>query len=573
MSSDSQRTPDRVILIQADDLGYDDIACNGNDLVETPNLDRLCGASVNCTDFTVNPVCAPSRATLLAGRHFLKTGVSHVHGGKDFLAKNEQTLGDLFSANDWTTAMYGKWHSGHIDGYFPWERGFQTAYMSRLYRHRDSFGFLNGEKIEQHRWSDEVIFDYAIDCLKQHRDDRLFLYIPTMTPHTPLQAPEDLVKHYESKGLSTALSTLYAMVTLLDTQIGRLMAYLDDNGMTDNTLLLFTSDNGPAVNVNILSDEDRRIRKTSVRKGWKGDIYENGVRAPLYLRWPSRYRPGEVTTPLDQVDLFPTLMEWCGLERSGQGQPLDGKSIVGLFDRTVTAEKLAYPIFNYAHEGWITSERPYSGTGLPGEYNPVSAEEKAALTPDAMPVSVRDGRFKLLLNAEPPSADGTLSGTVMLVDLDADPGETTDISGEHPEVFARLRQALDRWVADVKNEPSSFGYAHVTVDGDTKIMAKLVCACSDSLQNTVSRLQGWTEEGQYAEYLLDVRRPGRYAVTGVWDVKSPAGDVQLAFAVGDEEPGETVQLPAGECRLRVVCVGADVAGEGKVLDRVELSAG
>ncbi|MGC1481544.1 MAG: sulfatase-like hydrolase/transferase, partial [Chthoniobacterales bacterium] len=157
--------PAHVIVIQADDLGIDDLGFSGNPLAHTPNLDRFATEAIQVLDFTVNPVCAPSRATLLTGRHFLLTGVSHVHGGKDFLHLNERTIADAMRSAGWRTGMWGKWHLGRGPRYDPWERGFEEAYAAELYDHKNTHGELNGEGVQFEKWGDDAIVDSALDFL------------------------------------------------------------------------------------------------------------------------------------------------------------------------------------------------------------------------------------------------------------------------------------------------------------------------------------------------------------------------------------------------------------------------
>ena len=152
-----------IILIQADDLGWDDLAVHGNQFVDTPALDKLAAEGIQFKQFYVNSVCAPTRASLLTGRHFLRTGVSHVHGGKDFVNLNETLLSETLKINGYRTGMWGKWHSGKTNGYFPWQRGFDEAYMAQLYKHENSEGLLNGKTVQHQKWASEVITDYAID--------------------------------------------------------------------------------------------------------------------------------------------------------------------------------------------------------------------------------------------------------------------------------------------------------------------------------------------------------------------------------------------------------------------------
>ena len=184
-----------ILLIQTDDMGYDDMSFNGRKDLETPHLDKLASQSVRFTDFTVASVCAPSRAMLLTGRHFLKTGVAGVHGGHDFINLDETLLPELFKEAGYATGMFGKWHSGKTDGYFPWDRGFDEAYMAKLYQYFPSEGRYNDVAVKEQRWSTEVITDYGIDFIRKHKDKPFFAYVSYFDPHGLWRAPEEKVKN------------------------------------------------------------------------------------------------------------------------------------------------------------------------------------------------------------------------------------------------------------------------------------------------------------------------------------------------------------------------------------------
>jgi arylsulfatase A-like enzyme len=546
-----------VIIIQADDLGIDDLGHRGNPWAHTPNLDRLATKSLQAMDFTVNPVCAPSRATLLTGRHFLRTGVHHVNGGKEFLHPEEKTLGDAFRAAGWKTGIWGKWHLGDGEDYLPWNRGFDEAYAARLYRHRQSEGRLNGNPVRHEAWADRVMVDYAIDFLKRHGDSPSLLYLPSLTPHTPLDAPEDWVTFHRERGLTGELAVLYAMVSHLDAQIGRLLEFLEETDRLENTLLIVTSDNGPAINRAQLTDEERSIRKVSARRGWKGDLWENGVRAPLLIHWPAQTGPGVIQRPLDQVDLLPTLLHWCGAPWPDTWPKQDGASWAPHPRILRNQETPPTRIFNYAHPGWITNERAWTPEGLPGEYNPLTRKERENLGPQNMPVSVREGRFKLLFNPFPP--EDHAPGRSLLVDLYEDPGESTDVSAEHPEVTARLTSALTDWIRGVKADPHAFTYAThlLKPEATTRIPAHQPAGLSGGLNNTVNGLRNWGRVGQTADYHLRVPEASRGIWTLEW-IQAPPENWEWSVSVnGTPSPiGSPVQLPAGDHRIRLELTSA-----------------
>ena len=359
-----------------DDLGWDDLGCHGNTMVSTPTIDKLASESVQFSQFYVNPVCAPTRASLLTGRHFLRTGVAHVHGGKDFVHLDEKLLPEYFQRAGYATGMWGKWHSGHTDGYFPWERGFDQAYMAQLYKHKNNYGQLNGEPVEHQSWADKVTTDYAIEFMTQNRQKPFFVFLPYLTCHTPLVAPDLFVQKYMQKGLSKNLATLYGMIDHLDGHLARLLQAIDDLGLAENTIVLFLSDNGPAISNALLTDADRDIRYVNNLKGHKGNIWENGVKSPLFVRWSGRFEPSVVDRLADITDIFPTLLDLVGIRLSADGLPLEGRSIRTYLEgrRDELSDKKS---FNYANPGWPPTDVPWSPEGAKDEYRPIPPENKA----------------------------------------------------------------------------------------------------------------------------------------------------------------------------------------------------
>lgn len=532
------------LVIQCDDLGWDDLGCN-NPLVHTPNIDRLAGKSVTFSNFTVNPVCAPSRATFLTGRHFLRTGVSHVHGGKDFLRLEERTLADNFRAAGYATGMWGKWHLGDSAGYQPWERGFQEAYKARLYGHENAGGSFNGKEVGTEKWADEVMADYAIEFLQRHHTQPFFAYLPTMTPHSPHAAPERWVRFYTERGIPPALAKIWGMVSFLDEQLGRVLAELDHLGIAGRTVVVLMSDNGPAVEHGKLSDAERELRRTSGLRGWKGDLFENGVRSPLMIRWPGTLTPCRIDAPEDLCNLAPTLLELAGVSPVPDSLPMDGRSFAGMH---AGAELQGHtPIFNYAHRGWLTSGPPYSLEGIPGEYAPgrLTADDF-----DTQTLSVRRGHFKLIRNPEFSS-----SREERLFNVVADPGEKVDVSSDHPEVRKELSGLLREWWGKLTAEPGAFEPPIFPLTtGGNSVPARAPSKMQGSLVNTVIGLKDWKAAGDAATYRVRLAASGRAGVALKWKADSPPQAdwecvVNDLVARPDATGQAVVNLPGGESEL------------------------
>ncbi len=326
-------TRPNVIVILADDLGYGDLAIYGNPDLKTPHLDRLAGEGLRLTQhYSGSPLCAPARASLLTGRYNHRTGALSVESnrGLDRIALRETTIAEVFKAAGYATGMIGKWHNGlHDMRYHPNQRGF------------DEFcGFLNGgmdywdwiiETNSQPQRSDGTyLTDHftheAVQFIERHRQNPFFLYLAYNAPHSPLEAPDDLVNAYiESGQLNTAVSTLYAMIERMDAGIGRVLDALELHGLADNTLVLFTSDNGPWLgNDKIGGDSFSMQRFNGPFRGMKQDVLEGGIRVPAILRWHDGLPSGEEYHDMIHfTDWLPTLAQACGIDRQSD-LPLDG---------------------------------------------------------------------------------------------------------------------------------------------------------------------------------------------------------------------------------------------------------
>lgn len=513
-STFSAASPPNIVLIMADDLGYSDLGSHGNRLVETPRLDRLARESVQFHQFYVTPVCATTRAALLTGRHFLRTGVSHVHGGKDFLHLEEVTLAQTLKAAGYTTGMWGKWHSGKTPGYFPWERGFDEAFVARLYRYRDNTGLLNGEEHQTRDWVTEALTDFAVDFIKANRHRPFFAYLPYLTCHAPLEAPEPYVRKYLDKGLSENLSTLYGMVDHLDHHIGRLLDTLDVLGLSEETIVLFLSDNGPAIVNGVLTDEDRKIRYVNGLRGHKGNIWENGIRSPLFVRWKGRFSPATVHQLTDVTDIYPTLVELAGgIMEAGQ-PPLDGRSLIPCLQGE-GADTVDKEIFLYANPGWPPTDQPWTPEGVKDEYRPWKYAGGDNLSYEKQIMGIRDEHYKLLFNPGP--TDGSIepdnSGYVLL-DMKADPGEQYNVIQENPAQAEKMKTSLAAWHRSVFKDTHAFEMPVFQIGGK-KYMAYPVLAYAPSImspgvQSAFNYIHCFDNEGDSAVYRIRVEETGTY---------------------------------------------------------------
>jgi arylsulfatase A-like enzyme len=312
-----------IILIVADDMGYGDFGVFNN-LVRTPSLDQLVSEGICLTQhYAGSPVCSPSRAALLTGRYPHRTGAFTPQEvlGLDRISLQETTLGNAFQQAGYRTGLIGKWHNGALDKrYHPNARGF------------DEFVGFSGGWADYYRWildyngqprpSDgtyltDVLTDEAIQFVQRHRQNPFFLCLMYNAPHSPLQAPQNLVQPYYDLGLRPAVATTYAMIEAMDRGVGRLMTELEQQHLAENTIVLFTSDNGPAFMLRpdqLPADMDRNTTRFNCGfAGAKGSVYEGGIRVPMVVRWPAALRAGVTVDAFTHfTDWFPTLLNLAG---------------------------------------------------------------------------------------------------------------------------------------------------------------------------------------------------------------------------------------------------------------------
>ncbi len=345
------------MLVVADDLGYAELGSYGQKRIRTPHLDRLAAEGLRFTDFYAgSPVCAPSRYVLMTG----------LHGGHAYLRDNREvqpegqwpipdstvTLAELLRARGYATGAFGKWGLGFVGSEGdPNRQGFDLFYGYNCQRQAHNFypthlwrnnrkELLEGNHrgVTGRQYSHDLIEAEALRFVREHRDRPFFLFVPFTIPHLALQVPEDSLAEYRGQwedppydGKNGYLphpnprAAYAAMVTRMDRSVGRLMETLRQAGLDRQTIVLFTSDNGPTYDRLGGSDSDF-FRSAGIFRGYKGSVYEGGIRVPLIARWPGHIKAGRTSAlPAAFYDLLPTLVEIAG----GQPhQPVDGISLV-----------------------------------------------------------------------------------------------------------------------------------------------------------------------------------------------------------------------------------------------------
>ena len=440
-----------ILFILADDLGWGDLGCSGNSLVKTPNLDRLAREGTCLANhYSASPICAPARAGLLTGRYPHRTGAVDVpsNRGLDRIHLSEQTLADVFAGAGYRTGLVGKWHNGiHDPRYHPLARGFQhfSGFLNGGMDYYDWVLEREGEPMEADgRYLTDVFTEAGCRFMERGGDSPFFLMVAYNAPHSPLQAPEARIEPYRAAGsLSEEVATLYAMIEEMDAGVGRLLQFLADSGMEEDTLVVFTSDNGP-----FLGGACNRYNGSL--RGEKGSIYEGGIHVPCLVRQPGRIPPGkDVDAVTHFCDWLPTLAGFCGIDPAPP-HPLDGVDISGLL-RGGTAD---LPERRFWQRNRYAPLARCNGAVREGPWKLVfpmraGGDAKSELDTEVylqgLHARAADGPL------DPPFEEREVEPVrpTELYHLESDPAESRDLSAEAPERRAALEAAWDEWFRDV----------------------------------------------------------------------------------------------------------------------------
>jgi arylsulfatase A len=505
----SGRRPN-VLLIMTDDQGYGDNTVSGNTILRTPALAKLAAESARIDRFYVSPVCAPTRSSLLTGRYHLRCGVWGVTGGRETMRTSEVTLAEALKQAGYRTGLVGKWHLGEHYPYDPHNQGFDEFTGFRLghwNRYQDPPLEHNGKPIQTKGYIADVFTDEAIGFIDRSGSQPFFLYLAYNTPHSPFIVPDRDYDRFEGKGLSVPIASIYAMIENLDANIGRLMTHLDRAGAARDTIVLFLCDNGPTAGA----------RFNAGLRGMKGGVYEGGIRSPLWIRYPGRIEAKDIPGPSAHIDLYPTLLDLCKVRRP-PGPPIDGISLAP----TITEGAKLPDRFLFTHQAGNRVRAPFPG-------------------------AVRDRRWSLINGKE-------------LYDLQADPGEQTDVSAAHPEVVTRMATAYEKWFNEVADECGFEQPAiHVGYEEENPVVLQTTRA---TLSGGVKYFGGngyahdwataWSESG-LAEWKVEVVRDGDYEARALYLSEPSAMGAKLSLGSGkevasaniDQAAAATEPLPTG----------------------------
>ncbi len=441
--------PPNVVFIMVDDLGWSDVGYNGSKVYETPNVDRLASQGMVLSDFySGGPVCSPTRASIMTGKYTARTGITtylisperdakHV---QSHLPLDEFTIAEAFKKNGFATGYFGKWHLGYENDFWAANQGFDVAKggidLPRAWtlcypniaeaptaktwpkthtRFFSPYHLTHLDNGPEGEYLTERLTNETIEFIEDHRNESFFAFLSYHTVHTPLQAKPEKIEKYRKKIAALGLDAkkekngrekafqnnpaYAAMVEHMDENVGRLLARLDELKLSDNTIVVWTSDNGGKGSVT----------SNLPLRGMKHNLYEGGIRIPTVVRWPKKIAAGsENATPLISNDFYPTLLELTGRDPETQ-QHVDGVSFANLLLGSSASVDRDAIYWHYPH----------------------SRQEAA----------VREGQYKLLHRFEKDSVE--------LYDLRADIGERNDLSDERTDVAKRLLAKLKSWQSNV----------------------------------------------------------------------------------------------------------------------------
>lgn len=533
-------TGPNVVLLITDDQGYGDIGFHGNKEIQTPTLDALARGSLRLTNFHVDPTCAETRAALMTGQYPLRNGVWHTIMGRSILNKNAVTMPQLFQKSGYRTGMFGKWHLGDNYPYRPQDRGFEESlhlggggisqlpdvwgndYFDDVYWSKNRLQPVRG-------YCTDVFFDAAIEFIKASSDKPFFCYLATNAPHAPYNVPEQYKKPYLEKGIESPRAEFYGMISNIDDNVARLLAALDQKGISENTIFVFMTDNGSAAGY-MPATEDRSAKGFNAgMRARKGSQYDGGHRVPCLIRYPK-------ALPVDRdfdrlcahMDLLPTLAGLCSVD-TGQVAKLDGRNLVD----------------------YVVQGKPWNDRTLVVQSHRV--EEPTPWTKSA----VMTDRWRLVDGKD-------------LYEIHLDPGQMRPLKGsEYEPTIERLRAFYESWWKEMAVDPER--YASISLGDPVAQRVRLTGHDWHAPQPVVTQKQVLEDPVSEGFWAVDVLRAGAYQFLLSRRPLEEPGPVrcrQARLEVGgvsaqvNVHPGAvlipiTIRLQPGETKLYTQLLGDD----------------
>ena len=495
-----------ILLIISDDQGYGDFGFTGNKLADTPVLDRLSKEGAFYPDFMVAPACTPTRSALLTGRNHLDVGVWGV-GPRGDVRRDETMMPSFFTPSGYSTWLFGKYDGAAMMELEPIERGFDWyCGIGGGYLHRNPLLFTPGREAWTEGWSAELITDAAIKRIKASGDTPWLAYMAYIIPHLPWVCPDAYAEPYRKQGFSETFAQCYGSIKQMDDQIGRLLEAVREAGQEDNTIVLFMSDNGPTenrpawVNDNFKhgqDSEDWELRNVCDLIGHKAEVWDNGIRSPLLVRWPGTIKPGIRKHVTMVEDILPTLVDLAQIPSDKQPEhlPFGGRSFRSSLENAGFAEDR--DVFRLA----------LAGPGEPGPMTPSGIIEDATKADyGRLHTVLRNGRYKF---------HHLPGGRLRLYDMERDPGEKSDLSETMPERTAEMAERCRAHWDEIASRNRTFPMRQLKIDNvDSRKQKSWTLPVNRALHFEgemrsifAGGVKGFRFPGDRADYLVEVQKP------------------------------------------------------------------
>ncbi|RGP17523.1 arylsulfatase [Parabacteroides gordonii] len=469
-----------IIFVLTDDQGYGDLRCNGNPYIHTPNIDNLERESISFADFHSATTSAPTRAGIMTGKYCNSTGVWHTINGRSLLTIDFPTLPELLSQAGYETGMFGKWHLGDNFPYRPHDRGFKEAFYHggggigqtpdvwENNYYNDTY-FRNGEKEKATGYCTDIWFNEALSFIDNNKEKPFFCYISTNAPHSPFNVERKYSDVYENNP-DVPNPYFYGMISNIDENIGRLMSYLKDNKLLDNTIVVFMTDNGTASGVKF--DNAGHVEKgyNAQMRGMKSSQYEGGHRVPFIMRTPKK-KPQTIYSLASYIDIMPTFLDLCGLRELIPAN-IEGQSLLPLMEKDEDTDRFIF----------IDTQR-------------LEYLEKGRLS------CVMHKKWRLINGKE-------------LYNIIKDPSQKNDVSDKHPELVKKMNEQYESWW--LKSSERADKFESIDVE-DTK--EPHVLLTSHDLHNDSSLYVAWNQDmiraasNNIGYWALNIKKEGKYRIS------------------------------------------------------------
>ena len=545
--------PPNILLIISDDQGYGDFGFTGNPLAKTPNIDRLAKESAFYSNFIVAPACTPTRSALLTGRNHLLTGVWGV-GPRGDVMRDEVLMPSFFKSSGYQTWMFGKMDGAKMMELDPKNRGFDWFYViggGYLQKRPCMCTPKGGEWVDG--WTADIMTDKAIEKILTAGDNPWLAHVAYIIPHLPWECPDKYSEPYRKKGYSESFAQCYGSIAHMDHNIGKLLDAVRESGQEENTIVLFISDNGPTeglpawVNSNFKhakNSKDWKLRNPLGLTGHKAEVWDNGTRSPLLIRWPGKIPPGERNQLAAVEDILPSLLDLCKVPDSGNPKhlPFTGISLLPSLKNPKSAVKHK-EVFRLA----------LAGPGEPGNVATGGIVENAAI--------VDYSRLHTILHGERFKFHHLPGGKHKLFDIIKDPGEKNDLSKNMPKQTVEMAMRCRNQWKTIAESGRALRMAHSVVDNikrpngkwnvpanrGQRLKGKIVCIFGGGCR-------GFKNPGDLIDYSVDVQQAGNFSfiVTGKGLDKAAkiellvnGSEVKTKNCVAEKIEFETAKLPAG----------------------------